>query len=99
MYSAEKQAQNPHLRFFSCTDSHFVEYVFRNLISLLANSLHVVAPDYPGFGLSSTTSHDSFGCGCWSAFSWPHGGNDGIGFQEQVAKPAAWLEFPTLQGL
>jgi pimeloyl-ACP methyl ester carboxylesterase len=34
--------------------------MFRNLISLLANSFHVLAPDYPGFGLSSMPDHKSF---------------------------------------
>jgi pimeloyl-ACP methyl ester carboxylesterase len=34
--------------------------MFRNLIPLLANSFHVVAPDYPGFGLSSMPDHKSF---------------------------------------
>jgi pimeloyl-ACP methyl ester carboxylesterase len=34
--------------------------MFRNLIPLLANSFHVIAPDYPGFGLSSMPDHKSF---------------------------------------
>jgi pimeloyl-ACP methyl ester carboxylesterase len=34
--------------------------MFRNLIPLLANSFHVVAPDYPGFGLSNMPDHKSF---------------------------------------
>lgn len=34
--------------------------MFRNMIPLLANSFHVVAPDYPGFGLSSMPDHKSF---------------------------------------
>ena len=34
--------------------------MFRNLIPLLANSFHVLAPDYPGFGLSSMPDHKSF---------------------------------------
>jgi pimeloyl-ACP methyl ester carboxylesterase len=34
--------------------------MFRNLIPLLANSFHVVAPDYPGFGLSSMPDHKNF---------------------------------------
>ena len=38
------------------TSSH----MFRDLIPLLADRYHVVAPDYPGFGYSSTPSVDSF---------------------------------------
>jgi pimeloyl-ACP methyl ester carboxylesterase len=38
------------------TSSH----MFRNLIPLLANQFHVVAPDYPGFGHSSMPSVDRF---------------------------------------
>jgi alpha/beta hydrolase fold len=38
------------------TSSH----MFRNLIPLLANEYHVVAPDYPGFGHSSMPSRDEF---------------------------------------
>ena len=34
--------------------------MFRNLIPRLAPSFHVVAPDYPGFGLSSMPDHESF---------------------------------------
>jgi pimeloyl-ACP methyl ester carboxylesterase len=34
--------------------------MFRNLIPLLAKSFHVLAPDYPGFGLSSMPDHKSF---------------------------------------
>jgi pimeloyl-ACP methyl ester carboxylesterase len=34
--------------------------MFRNLIPQLANSFHVVAPDYPGFGQSSMPDHRSF---------------------------------------
>src|SRR4029077_2255867 len=34
--------------------------MFRNLIPQLATSLHVVAPDYPGFGQSSMPSHNDF---------------------------------------
>ncbi len=32
------------------TDSH----MFRNLIPMLAQKYHVIAPDYPGYGRSST---------------------------------------------
>ncbi|MCE5198550.1 MAG: alpha/beta hydrolase [Armatimonadota bacterium] len=35
-------------------------YQFRNLIPLLADQFHVVAPDYPGFGNSSMPSVDEF---------------------------------------
>jgi len=38
------------------TSSH----MFRDLIPLLAERFHVVAPDYPGFGYSSTPSVDEF---------------------------------------
>lgn len=38
------------------TSSH----MFRNLIPLLADRYHVVAPDYPGFGLSGAPSHETF---------------------------------------
>lgn len=38
------------------TSSH----MFRNLIPLLANKYHVVAPDYPGYGNSSAPSVDDF---------------------------------------
>jgi pimeloyl-ACP methyl ester carboxylesterase len=34
--------------------------MFRNLIPRLAPSFHVIAPDYPGFGLSSMPDHKSF---------------------------------------
>jgi pimeloyl-ACP methyl ester carboxylesterase len=34
--------------------------MFRNLIPLLADEYHVVAPDYPGFGHSSMPSRDQF---------------------------------------
>src|ERR1700733_11766735 len=34
--------------------------MFRNLISRLAGSFHIVAPDYPGFGQSSMPSHKEF---------------------------------------
>jgi pimeloyl-ACP methyl ester carboxylesterase len=34
--------------------------MFRNLIPLLADRYHVVAPDYPGFGHSSMPTHDKF---------------------------------------
>ena len=34
--------------------------MFRNLIPLLADKYHVVAPDYPGFGHSSMPSRDKF---------------------------------------
>src|SRR5215813_11681928 len=35
------------------TSSH----MFRNLIPLLADRYHVIAPDYPGFGLSAAPDH------------------------------------------
>ncbi len=38
------------------TSSH----MFRDLIPALADSYHVVAPDYPGFGFSSMPSRDEF---------------------------------------
>ncbi|MBW9051094.1 alpha/beta fold hydrolase [Rhizobium mesosinicum] len=38
------------------TSSH----MFRNLIPALADKYHVVAPDYPGFGLSSMPSREEF---------------------------------------
>ena len=34
--------------------------MFRNLIPLLADEYHVVAPDYPGYGHSSMPSRDQF---------------------------------------
>ena len=34
--------------------------MFRNLITRLASSFHVVAPDYPGFGQSSMPDPKSF---------------------------------------
>lgn len=34
--------------------------MFRNLLPLLADRFHVVAPDYPGFGHSSMPSRDTF---------------------------------------
>src|SRR6201988_3381609 len=34
--------------------------MFRNLIPLLADRYRVVAPDYPGFGLSSMPSREEF---------------------------------------
>lgn len=38
------------------TSSH----MFRNLIPLLADRYHVIAPDYPGFGESSAPDHKAF---------------------------------------
>ncbi len=38
------------------TSSH----MFRNLIPALADTFHVVAPDYPGYGNSSAPPHDQF---------------------------------------
>ena len=38
------------------TSSH----MFRNLIPLLADRYHVIAPDYPGFGESAAPDHDKF---------------------------------------
>jgi pimeloyl-ACP methyl ester carboxylesterase len=38
------------------TSSH----MFRNLIPLLANRYHVIAPDYPGFGQSAMPDHTQF---------------------------------------
>jgi pimeloyl-ACP methyl ester carboxylesterase len=38
------------------TSSH----MFRNLIPLLADRYHVIAPDYPGFGLSAAPDHTTF---------------------------------------
>jgi pimeloyl-ACP methyl ester carboxylesterase len=35
-------------------------FMFRDLIPLLADKYHVIAPDYPGFGLSSAPSTDEF---------------------------------------
>jgi pimeloyl-ACP methyl ester carboxylesterase len=36
-------------------------FMFRNLIPLLAETNHVIAPDYPGFGFSDALSVDDFG--------------------------------------
>ena len=41
------------------TSSH----MFRNLIPLLADRYHVIAPDYPGFGLSAAPHHAAFDYG------------------------------------
>src|SRR5262245_49244698 len=38
------------------TSSH----MFRNLISVLADQFHLVAPDYPGFGNSSMPTVETF---------------------------------------
>lgn len=38
------------------TSSH----MFRNLIPLLSKKFHIIAPDLPGFGLSSTPNHTQF---------------------------------------
>src|ERR1700722_5378800 len=38
------------------TSSH----MFRNLIPALADSYHVIAPDYPGFGQSDMPDHTTF---------------------------------------
>src|SRR6204780_2005495 len=38
------------------TSSH----MFRNLIPVLADRYHVIAPDYPGFGESSAPNHEAF---------------------------------------
>jgi pimeloyl-ACP methyl ester carboxylesterase len=37
--------------------------MFRNLIPLLADRYHVIAPDYPGFGLSAAPDHAAFDFG------------------------------------
>src|SRR6516162_3803842 len=37
--------------------------MFRNLILLLADRYHVIAPDYPGFGLSAAPDHAAFDYG------------------------------------
>ena len=34
--------------------------MFRNLIPALADQYHLIAPDYPGYGLSSMPSRDKF---------------------------------------
>ena len=34
--------------------------MFRNLIPRLADSFHLIAPDYPGYGLSSMPDHKNF---------------------------------------
>jgi pimeloyl-ACP methyl ester carboxylesterase len=44
------------------TSSH----MFRNLMPLLANRYHVIAPDYPGFGQSGAPDHTTF------AYSFAH---------------------------
>src|ERR1700753_145026 len=36
-------------------------HMFRDLIPLLADKFHIVAPDLPGFGQSDMPSRDSFG--------------------------------------
>jgi pimeloyl-ACP methyl ester carboxylesterase len=38
------------------TSSH----MFRNLIPLLADKYHVIAPDYPGYGQSDAPDHTKF---------------------------------------
>jgi pimeloyl-ACP methyl ester carboxylesterase len=38
--------------------------MFRNLIPMLADKYHVVAPDFPGFGESSAPSVDDFDYSC-----------------------------------
>ena len=38
------------------TSSH----MFRNLILMLADQFHLIAPDYPGFGYSSMPTVDEF---------------------------------------
>ena len=35
-------------------------YQFRNLMPLLANHCHLVAPDYPGFGFSATPDRSAY---------------------------------------
>src|SRR3984893_13207905 len=35
-------------------------HMFRNLIPVLADKYHVVAPDFPGYGESSMPPHDKF---------------------------------------
>jgi len=35
-------------------------HMFRNLISLLSDRFHIVAPDYPGFGNSGQPAMDTF---------------------------------------
>lgn len=40
----------------AATSSH----MFRDLIPLLADRYHLIAPDYPGFGYSSTPTVNQF---------------------------------------
>jgi len=35
-------------------------HMFRDLMPLLENNFHLIAPDYPGFGQSSMPDHESF---------------------------------------
>src|SRR5258708_18311379 len=47
-------------------------FMFRNLIPLLAETNHVIAPDYPGFGFSDAPSVDDFEYTfASSVFEWP----------------------------
>src|SRR5216683_7311815 len=39
-------------------------FMFRNLIPLLADQYHVIAPDHLGFGLSDAPPADEFGYTC-----------------------------------
>jgi pimeloyl-ACP methyl ester carboxylesterase len=65
------------------TSSH----MFRNLIPLLADKYHVIAPDYPGFGGSAAPDHTAF------AYSFGHYADlmDGLLQQLEVPRYAMYV--------
>ena len=65
------------------TSSH----MFRNLIPVLADRYHVIAPDYPGFGESSAPNHEAF------SYTFGHYANivDGLLSQLDARKYAMYL--------
>jgi pimeloyl-ACP methyl ester carboxylesterase len=60
------------------TSSH----MFRNLIPLLANRYHVIAPDYPGFGQSAMPDHTQF------AYTFGHYADLVDGLLQQMKAPS-----------
>lgn len=62
-------------------------YMFRNLIPVLADRYHVIAPDYPGFGLSAAPDHRKF------AYTFAHYATlmDGLLEQLHVNRYAVYL--------
>ena len=46
--------------FYSCTEIQRWSYLYRNVIKGLRGECRLIAPDYPGFGMSRAPSHYGF---------------------------------------